>query len=558
MKKSIPAGLALSFLLVLLPVCAFSEVLKLPQTGQTDCWDDWNTLIQCPNTGQDGEHQAGIPWPKPRFNDNGDGTMTDNLTGLTWLKDANCMATHYPGADKDLSAQASWETAGDGAVSWQHALDFVASINSGAYPKCGGGKTGWRLPHVNEMDSLVNLFIGTAIPTPTTLSWLTGEGFKNIQTRLYWLSTTHAENPLTGWDIDMEFGWVVLDAKIWNHFVWPVRGGADGAVDPNYPANVWKTGQTTKYANGDDGDLEHGVAWPKKRFFDNTDATITDLLTGRVWLKDANCMGTQYPGVDLDTNSSSPGDGTVTWEHALEFIAGTNNGTYPKCASGYNDWRLPNRKELHSLTDYSRFNPAVPAGHPFSNVKLLSYWTSSNFGDTREAWTIDMGHGRVLKDFKSEENWVWPVRGGCTVGSVMAAPSGQQPFGPLKTVSPMWSSDPAKAKPLAVGPSAVGGIILNLIVEVCGFSKPVDLYVVIYAPALHPDYFLVKPDLSLQSHKKGVVPWRANTKGHIREAFFVQVPVAGLPPGLYTFALAAAASGGLSDYYLWWTSLTLP
>ncbi len=42
-------------------------------------------------TGDDGDYQAGVPVPNPRFTDNGDGTVTDNLTGLTWLKNASCL-----------------------------------------------------------------------------------------------------------------------------------------------------------------------------------------------------------------------------------------------------------------------------------------------------------------------------------------------------------------------------------------------------------------------------------------------------------------------------------
>ena len=41
--------------------------------------------------GDDGEYQAGVPVPNPRFTDNGDGTVIDNLTGLTWLKNASCL-----------------------------------------------------------------------------------------------------------------------------------------------------------------------------------------------------------------------------------------------------------------------------------------------------------------------------------------------------------------------------------------------------------------------------------------------------------------------------------
>ena len=39
----------------------------------------------------DGLLRAGIEWPAPRFTDNGDGTVTDSLTGLMWLKDGGCL-----------------------------------------------------------------------------------------------------------------------------------------------------------------------------------------------------------------------------------------------------------------------------------------------------------------------------------------------------------------------------------------------------------------------------------------------------------------------------------
>ena len=41
-------------------------------------------------TGSDGDLQKGVAWPNPRFTDNANGTVTDNLTGLIWLKNANC------------------------------------------------------------------------------------------------------------------------------------------------------------------------------------------------------------------------------------------------------------------------------------------------------------------------------------------------------------------------------------------------------------------------------------------------------------------------------------
>jgi len=62
----------------------------LPATGQTGCWDSSGGSITCADTGQDGDIQAGVALPDPRFTDNGDGTVTDNLTGLIWLINANC------------------------------------------------------------------------------------------------------------------------------------------------------------------------------------------------------------------------------------------------------------------------------------------------------------------------------------------------------------------------------------------------------------------------------------------------------------------------------------
>ena len=65
----------------------------------------------------------------------------------------------------------------------------------------------------------------------------------------------------------------------------PLNGG-----ESEFPGQVMKTGQTTSYATGDDGDLEAGVAWPIPRFKDNNDGTILDTLTGLIWLKNANCI----------------------------------------------------------------------------------------------------------------------------------------------------------------------------------------------------------------------------------------------------------------------------
>ena len=162
------------------------------------------------------------------------------------------------------------------------------------------------------------------------------------------------------------------------------------------PAQTWKTGQTALYAAGDDGDLQNGVDWPEPRFEDNGDGSITDHLTGLVWLKNANCAG------------------YMNWNQALTYC---NNLASGSCGltdgSAVGDWRLPNRKELLSLIDYSRQQPALSQGHLFDNVQSSYYWsatTSANY--TRYARIVSMGRGIVGSSSKSHSCYVWPVRAG--------------------------------------------------------------------------------------------------------------------------------------------------
>jgi hypothetical protein len=100
----------------------------LPETGQTSCYDETGNLIECEGTGQDGDILAGTTPPFPRYEDNGDGTFTDKLTGLTWLKNSNCSE----------SIDYNPDNSDDGSMSWKSALDFIKNINNGNCPSCAG------------------------------------------------------------------------------------------------------------------------------------------------------------------------------------------------------------------------------------------------------------------------------------------------------------------------------------------------------------------------------------------------------------------------------------
>jgi hypothetical protein len=167
-----------------------------------------------------------------------------------------------------------------------------------------------------------------------------------------------------------------------------------------------KTGQTTSYATGDDGDLEKGVTWPTTRFTDNSNGTVKDNLTGLIWLKNANCFGTR------------------SWSDAVSDANGLASGS-----CGLSDgsvagaWRLPNRNELASLVDAGFYNPALSndAGtakwgtgtSSFTGVQSNVYWPSTtNAANTSSAWGVGFSGGVVNSYGKTLAYYVWPVRGG--------------------------------------------------------------------------------------------------------------------------------------------------
>lgn len=173
------------------------------------------------------------------------------------------------------------------------------------------------------------------------------------------------------------------------------RSAFKSPCPPNPPAPVEKTGQKTGYYNGDDGVRERGVRWPDPRFTDNENGTITDNLTGLIWLKDANCFEDK------------------TWSDALDTCQLLTAG-YCGLTDGstVGDWRLPNIKELHSLVDFGNLDPALPTGHPFANVQQ-NYWSCTTYRYLiNHAWGVNWYTGDLDWEFKLYTRYVWPVRGG--------------------------------------------------------------------------------------------------------------------------------------------------
>jgi len=163
------------------------------------------------------------------------------------------------------------------------------------------------------------------------------------------------------------------------------------------PVLLARTGQTTSYAPGDDGDLQMGVPSPTPRFIDNGDGTATDRLIGLTWTKD----GSLY---------------FIHWSDALSACNAYSVGTL-------DDWRMPNIRELQSLLDYEQSNPMLPVGHPFINIQMggFYYWSST----TNAAW--DTYHDVFAVAMDSGWARIWPKDSGGYVLCVRGDSSDDRP-----------------------------------------------------------------------------------------------------------------------------------
>ena len=171
---------------------------------------------------------------------------------------------------------------------------------------------------------------------------------------------------------------------------------ASGVTVPSSLALVAATGQTISYAIGDDGFYRSGVPSPNPRFTDNLDGTITDNLTGLIWLKDGGCI-TMRPWLGA----------LAAVDRLQDGLCGLSDGTVAGA------WRLPNRNELLSLL---HAGAGLPLDHPFTPPEEPQryYWSSTTYpyGPT-DAWIIRIFQdGYQDRSAKADANLVIAVRGG--------------------------------------------------------------------------------------------------------------------------------------------------
>ncbi len=154
--------------------------------------------------------------------------------------------------------------------------------------------------------------------------------------------------------------------------------------------NIPDTGQITGYATSDDASYASSA---QPGYTDNGDGTTTDIRTGFMWAKDGSGAG---------CNSG----GTALWEVAGNFC---QNLTF----AGFTDWRMPNIRELMSITDYGAASTAKINGTYFPNTAAEAYWAATTYvPNTAYAWTVAFNDGLVGATSKAGSYYIRCVRGG--------------------------------------------------------------------------------------------------------------------------------------------------
>lgn len=309
-------------------------------TGQTTAYGNLNALSGLPAAGADFYGQdATYSGNQPSYRDNGDGTVTDLVTGLMWQK--------APAAN----------------VSYSAAQTGAASASTGGY-------SDWRLPTIKELYSLIRFdgYTGETAATSkpyidTVFSFSYGdESVERFIDAQYWSSTQYVGTTMTG-----------------NATAFGVNF-ADGRIKGYPTAN--KLGEVL-YVRGN---TDYGV----NRFTDNGDGTVTDAATGLMWVK-------------ADSGTA------MTWQNALAYAEGLTT-------AGHTDWRLPNVKELHSLTDYSRAPAPTNATAANTGPAIDPVFSLTNIGtagspDYPYVWSgtthVEGGVGRNASYVSFGQAWGW-------------------------------------------------------------------------------------------------------------------------------------------------------
>lgn len=360
-------------LLVVLNFSGFAQNYVIAGTNQTTFYDN-SVEIAAPSSGEAFYGQnAHYPGNIPSYSDNGDGTVTDNVTGLMWQMSADL------NQDGEINVSDKY--------SFHDALNYADTLTLGGFDD-------WRLPTVKELYSLI-LFSGIDISGPNPTIFVP---FIDDETFGFGYGDESAGERL----IDAQYASSTL-------YVSTTMGGAETMFGVNFADGRIKGYPLTMPGRADKlfyvKCVRAGQGYGENDFIDNGDGTITDQATGLMWQQD-------------DSGEAK------SWEESLEYA---ENSTF----AGYNDWRLPDAKELQSIVDYTR-SPATTSSAAIDpifncsqitdeggNINYPFYWASTTHVNESET----PGHQAVYVCFGEALGWLEepPMSGNYTLTDVHGA-----------------------------------------------------------------------------------------------------------------------------------------
>ena len=325
---------------------ATNETYSIVDTGQTAYFGN-DGKINASTAAQSYPGQdAAYTGSKASYRDNGDGTVTDLVTGLMWEK-------------------------GYSTMSWADAQANAASVSTGGYDD-------WRVPTIKELYSLIDFSGNQGSGASPESATAPSNAAPFIDDTIFDFAY-----PTTGRYIDAQY----VTSTVYTSTVMNGQqcffgvNFADGRIKC-YPTS------SSRHAGGSwevryvRGNADCGA----NAYADNGDGTVTDSATGLMWSR-----------VDSgDPALSGNLDGAMSWQEALQFA---ESATW----AGYDDWRLPNAKELQSIVDYTRSPDATgsPAIDPVFEVTSVTnaagdldwpeFWTSTSFEPGRDAVVVYFG-----------------------------------------------------------------------------------------------------------------------------------------------------------------------
>jgi len=333
----------------------------LPDTGQTKCYDNTGE-IACPQSGQEfhgQDAQYTINQPSYTKLDTAGNPLPytttewamvrDDVTGLIWEVKQT----------KDENTDYSNPHDADNIYTW---YDSNSETNGGDAGTEGDGTNTENF--INELNSAgFGGYSDWRMPTREELRSIVDYGRFNPSVHTDWFPNTVASG------------------------YWSSTTGAYSSSDAE---RVYFTGGSSSYSSKSNSYSARAVRGRQSVSFDNLiingDGTATDTSTGLIWQQ-----------------TTAPEK--MIWQSALSYCENLTLG-------GYNDWRLPTIKELASIVDLSRYNPAIDTSY-FPDTYASSYWSSSTVDSiTSSAWVVSFMSGLVGYYGKSNSDYVRAVRGG--------------------------------------------------------------------------------------------------------------------------------------------------